>query len=64
VAWRLSASEMNIALSGTAETAVASPGVPDLSAADVDWSSTMSTSEEDILWDADLGDTGIVTAST
>lgn len=65
VACRCTDSEIQIALNGTAATANASPtSMPDLSGADIDFNG-MGHRGQFVLWDgADLGESGIETAST
>jgi hypothetical protein len=64
VAWRVTASEIQVALNGTAGGATATAiGIPDLSAADVDLSGIMGYRTKDCLWSQDIGATGIAEAS-
>ncbi len=64
IAWRVTASEINIALDGTAETAVANTaGVPDLSSADATFGGMVTIAMERG-WAADIGDTGIAGATS
>lgn len=64
VAWRATDSEINIALNGTAETALATAnGLPDLSGSDVALDG-MGAKSQVLNWDADIGDTGIEEASS
>ncbi|MDX2482485.1 MAG: hypothetical protein QNK42_02355 [Pseudodonghicola sp.] len=63
IVWRVTASEINIALDGTAETAVTNTaGVPDLSSADATFGGMVTIAMERG-WAVDLGDTGIEGAS-
>jgi hypothetical protein len=60
VAWRVTDSEINIALDGTAETAVSTAiGIPDLSSTSASFGG-MGTRDTISAWDADIGDSGIV----
>ncbi|OOZ38047.1 hypothetical protein BOW52_09500 [Solemya elarraichensis gill symbiont] len=64
IAWRVTTSEINIALNGTAETAVSNTaGIPGLAAADAALGDMVVIGERR-QWDADLGDLGIEGAST
>jgi len=63
VAWRVSASEINIALNGTAATAVSNTaGVPNLSSADATLGG-MAVRTLESAWGADIGDSGIAEAT-
>ena len=62
-AWRVSASEINIALNGTAATAVSNTaGVPNLSAASATLGGMAARALESA-WPADIGDSGITGAT-
>lgn len=62
-AWRVSASEINIALNGTAATAVSNTaGVPNLSAASATFGG-MALRTLESAWPADIGDSGIAGAT-
>lgn len=64
IAWRVTASEINIALDGAAETAVTNTaGVPDLSSAGATLGGMVTVTMERG-WTVDLGDTGIAEATS
>lgn len=67
VAWRVTASDINIALNGTSETAVATAiGVPDLTSAAADLASTgdVINKAEDRYWFTNIADAGLSGATS
>ena len=65
VAWRVTPSEINLAVFGVVETAVANTaGVPDLSAADASvFEDFNGIADRVLLWSSDIGDSGLDEAS-
>ena len=63
IAWRITASEINIALNGTAETAVSNTaGIPNLSAVDATLGG-MGALGSEVMWGEDTADAGMAEAS-
>lgn len=65
VAWRVTSSEIQIALNGVSETATSTAiGIPDLSSADADFDGITGSRMTDVLSPEDWGDAGIAEITT